>query len=439
MVTIASAGVRTISPAGDAVTFLTIYLVLLIAIPSRLVFAPLGAIGTPAILLGLLGLLWWICTRLVAGLNLTRGPQPVRLAVLLFGAAIVASYAAAAARPIPILEVRAADRGLLTIASGAGIALLAADGIVTRARLEILLRRLVAAGTFLGGVGIFQFFTAFDLAPLYQLPGLVPNADFDFIKTRESVNRVAGTTLHPLEFGMILAAILPIAIYYAIHAEPRQRWRRWISLAIIATAIPMSVSRSALLGAAAAGIVLLISWPGRRRLQAIVISSVFLVAIWATIPHLLGAIRNSLLALSSDPSITHRTGGYEGAFALIGQAPILGRGFHTFLPDTYFILDNQYLVGVIELGFLGATAMVALMLVALFSARGARRRSRDPGTRDLGQALAAAVVVFFVTFAAFDAFSFPMATGVIFLIFGACGALWRLAGRPPRVAYGHHR
>ena len=84
-----------------------------------------------------------------------------------------------------------------------------------------------------------------------------------------------------------------------------------------------------------------------------------------------------------------------------------------------------------------------LLLTGIFAARGARRLSTDERTRDLGQALAASIVVPATALFTFDAFSFPLFTGVMFLLLGACGTLWRLerervglAPPPPRGAHG---
>jgi O-antigen ligase len=109
----------------------------------------------------------------------------------------------------------------------------------------------------------------------------------------------------------------------------------------------------------------------------------------------------------------------------VEQAPISGRGFGTFLPS-YHILDNQYLMTAIEAGLLGVTALVLLLLTGVFTARGVRRRIKDPDARDLAQCLAASAAVAVCTFATYDELSFPMSTGLTFLVLGAIGALWRM-------------
>ena len=131
---------------GDAVSVLTVYGVLLFLIPSNLVVGPLGAAGTPAGIMGLLLLIWWANARQVAGLGAARGFQPIRLMVFVFAGAVIASYAAAAVRPAFGAEIRGANRGILGVAGLLGVALVAADGIPSKPRLETLVRRIVALG-----------------------------------------------------------------------------------------------------------------------------------------------------------------------------------------------------------------------------------------------------------------------------------------------------
>jgi polysaccharide biosynthesis protein PslJ len=416
---------------SDAATVLIVYVILLVALPAQLVFKPLGAVGTPAMLVGLLSLLWWANAGLVPGLRLQTRFQPVRIAVLLLVATVLASYANAALRPEDPLLVRSADRGLIAIAGWSGVALLAADGILTRERLDAVLRCLVLATGFLASLGIAQFFTGFDLGPIFQqIPGLQPNTSLTFVLQRSAFHRVSGTALHPIEFGVILAMVLPLAAHYAMRARPGRRLLHWGVVVLIGLGIPLSVSRSAFLGVAAAGVMLMISWSWRQRAATLAIAGGFLVLFSAAVPHLLGSIYNLTINAGTDPSITHRTNDYSLVGTFISQQPIFGQGFNTFVPSRFFLLDNQYLGALIEIGIVGTLVLIVFILTALFTARGARLRSQDEVTRELAQALASSAAVALVTFAAFDALGFFMVTGIMFLIFGCCGALWRLVQEP---------
>jgi len=178
-----SAGTRPPRASADAVTALTGFLILLFAIPSRLIIAPLGGAGSPAQLLGVAALLWWAASRLARGSRLTT-VQPVRWAMSIFVVAVLLSYVAATVRPIDEVELRAADRGLLSLLSWLGIVLLACDGIPSRDRLDTLLRRLVLAGGGIALLGLLQFFTGMSFINYIQIPGLSQN-----IRVRSIVGR----------------------------------------------------------------------------------------------------------------------------------------------------------------------------------------------------------------------------------------------------------
>jgi polysaccharide biosynthesis protein PslJ len=84
-------------------------------------------------------------------------------------------------------------------------------------------------------------------------------------------------------------------------------------------------------------------------------------------------------------------------------------------------------LSLIEIGFVGLIALLALFTTGWMTARNARRMSSDPETRHLAQCMAASAAVPAVSFATLDALSFAMAASLTFLILGCVGALWRLS------------
>ena len=93
----------------DAVALLSFWAFLLLVIPSRLVFGPAGAVGHPSTLFGLGLAAWWAISHVVPTL-VRRGPNPVRIALLLFGLVMVIIYAFGYNRGLPPVEATAADR-----------------------------------------------------------------------------------------------------------------------------------------------------------------------------------------------------------------------------------------------------------------------------------------------------------------------------------------
>lgn len=423
----ALAGERTRSGL-DVVWFLKVFAVALILIPANLVVKPLGANGAPAEILGWLALVWWFNGRMLRNGGMAHGYQPIRIVVLLFVCAVFASYIAMALQPLTGLEVSAADRGVLLVLSCAGVALLGADGITSVERLESLMRFVVSLGVCMALIGIAQFFFAFDIAHYFHfVPLLKENSALPYFFGGGAVRRVGGTASHPIEFGVVLAFILPFAMRYAFDAPPGKRLVPFAKLGIIVMALPMALSRSGALGAMAAILVLVSTWSWERRRTLLLLAPAFLVAMRAAAPGLLGSLFALFASVRQDNSIKHRTNDYGLVGRFISEHPLFGRGFGTFLPKQYFLLDNQYLGTIIEMGFIGLTIVIALLVTGFFTARGARRMATNPAVRDFAQAFAASISVAIVSFATFDFLGFQMATGMLFLMLGCAGALWRIS------------
>jgi hypothetical protein len=415
----------------DASAMLAVYLVLLLCIPSIVVIMGLGSVGSPATLFGVAMLGWWGVARLDPRTRQqSSGPQPMRRAVGILLAAVAASYVAAGLRGLDGLEHRAADRGLLTFLGVVGVTCVAADGIRSRERLDALLGILVATGAGMALVGLLQFRLAFDVAAIYdKIPGLTFNGTDNFVFT-VGVRRVASTAGHPIEFGVVLALILPIALHRAFHAPPgRSRWA-WFLAAMVGLGIPLSISRSAVVCLAVAFVVLLIGWPRARRLWALKVVPLFLVVVRVIAPGTLGTLWTGLLGFRNDPSIQGRANNRALVGSYVAERPFIGRGFGTFMPERYVLLDNQYLGIVVELGFVGLLAVLLVLGVAFGLTAQVRRRAADDETRDLALALAASVAAAAAGLATFDGFGFAAFTGLTFVLLGCIGALWRLTPIP---------
>jgi O-antigen ligase len=419
----------------DVVALLTIYIFLLIAIPSNLIFSALGGGGTPANLLGIVFLGLYLISWFSPTSAIARSRQPMRIAGLMFFCAIMLSYTSATRHAMPTLELNAADRGVLVASGWFGVLLLAADGIESIDRLKTMIRRIVFGVTGMALLGVTQFFTGLNLAKYIVIPGLSVTGTYNDLQQFQGLPRPSATAVEPIEFAAVLALALPLAIYQARVAPPERRLRHWIQVALIAVALPMTVSRTSILGFAVILVVLLPSWPYWERGRAYLAVIVSAVLLRALVPGLIGTLRNLFFTIGSDSDTVSRTSGLSAAGGFISQHPWFGRGFGTFLPQTYRFLDDQYLGSLIETGIFGFLILLALFATGWSLARRARRISVKHSDRELAQALAASVAVAAFTFATFDALGFPMATGLTFLILGCVGALWRLA-KAENPAYG---
>jgi polysaccharide biosynthesis protein PslJ len=405
------------------VRILQLYAVLLVLIPPTEIIEPLGAAGTPATVLGLVALLQWAVAAIRPDDRLVRTVVPVRVVLGLLVATFMVRYAMMHVSYVPVEAVTGSDVLLLRIFSWAGVALLAAEGLRDRAEIGRVLRTLVVAVAVMAVIGFLQFRAGIDLTTyLRQIPGLHENADLITIQARGAFRRPSGTATHPIEFGCVIAMVLSLALHLARFDTTRTRARRWLPVAMISIGIPVAVSRSAILGAVVAGVVIFLGLEPRLRPKALMCVAVFLTLIYATTPGLLGTLRGFFLSTGSDS----RKDDYGPAFALIRKSVWFGHGPGSFInnSDLGNVLDNQYLGSLIEVGLIGLVVLLVYLLAAAFLGRGARHSSSDRATRNLGQALAAASISGAVTSYTFDSLSFRMFAGIIPLCLGISGALW---------------
>jgi polysaccharide biosynthesis protein PslJ len=410
----------------DAVTLLSLYLLVLVLLPEPLVFGPLGGAGSPASILAAILLIYYLMARLHPSLPSAQGPQPIRHVAIAFGCSIVATYVSINRHPLSVEAMNGADRGLILVCGWLGILLIAVDCTDRLDRLDVLIQRIVLGAAGMAAIAATQFFTGLNIAKYVVIPGLASKQPIVDIATRDMLNRPFATAGSPIELAAILALCLPLAIHYARFAPPKLRARKWIQVTLIAMALPMTLSRTAIIAVAAAALVLLPTWPRRDRWIAYLAGGLATIAMWAIIPGLLSAFTGLFSEVGNDPSSASRTGAFASAVPFIAQHPWLGVGFDTFFPQSYFFTDDQYLHALIETGAIGLLALLLLFFTGWFVALKTRKASIEPRNRDLAQCLAAAIAADAAAFATLDAFSFTIVCGITFILLGSVGALRRM-------------
>ena len=412
----------------DAASLLRLWAAVLLLIPAKLVFAPLGSAGSPAQMLGMAGAFWWLTSRVATRLGRSHGFRPVQAAMAAFSFTCLVSYLIATTRPIEGVELSAADRGMLVVLSWAGVLLLAGDGITTRARLDDVLRVVVAGGAVAALVGLLQFTTGTSFIDRISIPGLSQNSAVNGVFARNGFSRAAGTSTHPIEFGVLLTMVLPLALHLALHDPRRGPVRRWFPVVAIGAAIPVTMSRSALLGLALVLLIVLPTWPKTRRRWAYTFLIGGFGAVYVAVPGLLGTMLRLFTGIAGDNSALSRVNSYDIAWHYIGLSPLFGRGFGTFLPR-YHILDNQYLGMAVETGLVGVLAFIGVIATGLVVAFRMYRRVPALADRSLAISLAGGLASSTAAAATFDALGFPQVAGAPFLYLGLVAALSRVRVR----------
>ena len=408
----------------DAVAVLTVGMVLTCAVPSYLSITKLGSVGRPALLWFLGALLWWGWTQLQRPFPQIMRTQPARLFLFLFLGVISFSYALCNLRGLSPDEGRAADSGLLRALSWAGLFLIANDGIVDRERLLATIRVVPLLGASLAALGLVQFVSGHSLVSEIELPGFSASSEVEVL--RSGFLRAAATATHPLEYGLALCMALPIGIMLALSESRGRRVFHWLCVSLIASASALSVSRSTIIGLIAGLIVLIPAWPRVVRLRALAVCAVAILIMYIAVPGMVGTIRGMFITIPTDSSTQSRTDSYNAGFDMAARSPLFGKGFGTFLPK-YRILDNEYLLLLMDVGIVGLLAFVLLMFSGIFCCLRTRGLRTDPLMLQLSTAVAGSLVAGAVLFCFFDALSFPIASAFFFLILGIAGAMWRIA------------
>ena len=124
--------------------------------------------------------------------------------------AMLVVYAHAMAGPLPGDEISTADSGMLRLISLAGVVLLACDGISDIDRLVTVLRRLAFAAGLVALLGLAQYVTGELFVDRIRMPGLTAGTEGWTLGTRSGRSRPSGTSMSPIEYGVVLGMALPL-------------------------------------------------------------------------------------------------------------------------------------------------------------------------------------------------------------------------------------
>ncbi|PVU83506.1 hypothetical protein DDP54_11430 [Cellulomonas sp. WB94] len=424
--------------------------VVALTVPAALVFSgPLESNGWVGRLL-----VFWIAAAVIVGwvarVRRPRRSSPAEIGLWLLIGALATSVAASGLRTLTESESSGVMRAALVMFPLAIVAL----GISTtadRPRTDAFLAAILIGATVSALVGVLQFMKPFDLAAVLRLPGMTAR-QLGGMGSRGGFFRVKGAAGHPIEFGVICGALVPLGMHFVRFGRTHNRR----ILAAVATvclllAIPMGVSRSGILVVLVALIVYAVVLSVRQRISLLILGLGAGMVMRAAIPGLLGTVTSFFTHASTDNSVSGRTEDYAQIDEFFRQTPILGRGLGTFRPEDYFFLDNQYLLALVEGGIVLVAAIILFFLLAIASCRGASLRAARAADASRAQAVMAAVLAIGVSGLFFDLFSFAQVTVLTFVLAGVAGALWRqgvddgvpipsaierIRGRPVPVAAG---
>lgn len=408
---------------------------------------------------------WLLATRQSIVVPFTLGLTPVSIAWYLGGLLLLLCWLARQPirPPHRATALLAMGMFLATLVSSAGLMLRGPAGTDASLSLQFITREVgllaavvlvmvlvrsvadvarVVQGIVVGAavsalLALVQVTTGADLAGSLVLPGLVDQGSTATIGDlmRAGAVRPQGSAGHPLELGAVLTATLPLAVGLTLarraRGNPHHVWA--VLSVVIALGALATISRSAIVGAAAALIVMTWRWPVRRVAAggAVLIGSV-LAAVVAGVP-IVSRVVEVTLGGSADNSIGSRSSGLSYALERLPSHWLLGQGAGTYDVARQPVLDNFYLTRLVEAGLVGLVSLVLLIGGAWCIAWRAARQaaaSPDAGAVELVNGLLGALTAVAVVGLILDIGGFAQISTLTYVLVALAGAA-TLATRSP--------
>jgi hypothetical protein len=229
---------------------------------------------------------------------------------------------------------------------------------------------------------------------------------------------VDGPTAEPLELAALLAIVLPFAIVGA--AQARTMRRRLIYLLAVAILIGGSFATGRKTGVLApvCGLLVLVAYRPRVMLRGLLIVSLpMFVIVHLMAPGQIGSTFVQLLPGHANTALTtrDREARYDAIRPDVMSHLLIGRGFQSYDPLKYRILDNEFLGLAIGVGLIGLVSYLVIFGVLLAMAH-PMIRGPDPRRAAAALGLQAAVVTTCVANSLFDELSFTHVSYLFFFL-----------------------
>ncbi|WP_199179469.1 O-antigen ligase family protein [Mycolicibacterium goodii] len=404
---------------------LGILCIVMMILPSYVLFpGPLKSNGSPArmiavVFFGLIVLGFLMVRRT----EKARRIQPGVLILVLYFFLWLTTYGVALLDFDPSPASAATDasmtRSLIALTANVGLGLYVVTRVRTPRQRDFVLGCLLCGMAFGCVVGLLQSAVSVDLRFLFQPPGFVVSTDTLSLVERAGVERALGTSEHAIEYSILTASALPLALYFARFANTRNR--RILSAAVCGLAIvtvPTGVSRTGVIALGAALLILMFGHTVRQIAVGLVVGILAVGGYMTAFPNITRALWETIVTSEKDPSVLGRTADYATVSETFRARPVFGLGLGASPPEVYGLLDNEWLQAVVQGGLVGVTAMIVLAGGGVFGIAAALRCASNSRERYQAYVLGAIIVAVLVSSFTFDLFGFQQATFLFFITFG---------------------
>lgn len=303
---------------------------------------------------------------------------PLTIPVLVFLALALASFTAGLAyAPLTANVARHFAEIVLSIV----LYFLITDSVRQPDRLRSIVRMILIGGSIAAVIAIVLYLlphaTSIDILSRLNVFGYPEGPGvLRFINDDPSLpQRATGTSIDPNALGGLLIMTLTLGAPQLFSQKPVLP-RFWILLGLggMGLALLLSFSRGSFLGTGVALLAL-----GVLRYRKLLVIMVVALAVILILPQTQAYVTHFFQGVQGQDLATQmRFGEYSDALKLIQRYPVLGVGF-TGTPDlgTYLSVASVYLLMASEMGLVGLTAFLILMLTLFVSAWRSRRAAAN--------------------------------------------------------------
>jgi hypothetical protein len=224
-----------------------------------------------------------------------------------------------------------------------------------------------------------------------------------------------GPAKHGLADATMLDAAIPFAMVLLWRAQ--SMWHRcgWCAAMLVLLAGCVATQEKTAFILLVVTIVLMVALHPRRYLTWWPLLIVAVLVTRAAAPHSISALRYQFKTLGSSDSTSGRTTDYPAVSPFLNTHLLFGRGFGSYEPHKYRILDDQMLGFLIETGAAGILAYAAMIFAPALAVYRAARRGLTLED-DLLAGIGVGCVTFFVSNFLYDSFSFRQGPYVFFFL-----------------------
>jgi hypothetical protein len=265
---------------------------------------------------------------------------------------------------------------------------------------------------------IYEYRTGVDLfAHLAKLiPGAIVKAHLSHAAGHQAGRHSAeGPTKHGLCDASLLASAIPFAMILLIRSTTTRAKVVWIVCMLLLVAGCITTLEKTAFILLVVVVLAVIAFHPRRYLRwwPLLIFAVLVTKVAS--PHSISALRYQFTILDTSSSTSGRTTDYPAVAPFLNTHLLFGRGFGSYNPLKYRILDDQMLGYLIEIGAFGIIAYTALIFSPIIAGFRAARRGLTMHD-DVLAAVAGGCVGFFVSNFLYDSFDFRQGPYVFFFL-----------------------